>query len=176
MKEAGCKRVFVAPESGSDRVLKEIIGKNLDLQLIENAVVLFKKHGITVDGSFVIGSIGETKREVWQTIRYALKLKKLGIATAGIHIATPYYGTKLYEEAVKKGYLRADFNSELLTTCEPLISTPELSMVEIRRLQRIATLLFQKGLKDKIIYILWNIPFVRSLKKAVVRLIKGRLL
>lgn len=155
MKDAGCKRVFVAPESGVQRVVTEIIGKGLDLKKIEEAVILFRKYGIIVDGSFVIGLIGETKRDIWQTIRYALKLKKLGIDAVGLHIATPYYGTKLYEEAKQKGYLRKDFDSRLLVTWEPLISTPEWSRVEIKRLHKIGSWLINNyNWKGKIASIL----------------------
>ena len=36
--------------------------KNIDLSKVENAVVLFKKHGINVSANFVIGVIGEKKK------------------------------------------------------------------------------------------------------------------
>ncbi|MCX6731731.1 MAG: radical SAM protein [Candidatus Parcubacteria bacterium] len=154
MKKSGCRRVFVAPESGVQRVVTEIIGKNLDLKKIEQAVIIFKKYGIIVDGSFVIGHIGETKKEIWKTILFALKLKKLGMNTAGFHIATPYYGTRLYEEAKQKGYLRKDFDENLLSTREPLIITPEWNQFQIKRMHKIANWLINYSFKEKIIAIL----------------------
>lgn len=156
MKDSGCKRIFVAPESGVQRVVNQIIGKNLDLKKIENAVSLFKKHGIIIDGSFVIGFIGETKKEIWSTIKYALKLKKMGMAVAGIHIATPYYGTRLYEEAKQKGFLRKDLDDSLFSTSEPLISTPEWTLNEIHGLHKKAQWLVNYSVKEKILDVLWN--------------------
>ena len=35
MKRAGCKKIRVAPESGVQRVVNEVIGKNLDLKAVE---------------------------------------------------------------------------------------------------------------------------------------------
>ena len=151
MKQSGCRRVFVAPESGVQRVVSQIIGKNLDLKKIKQAVRLFKKNGIIVDGSFVIGLIGETKMDIWRTIIFALKLKRLGMNKAGIHIATPYFGTRFYDEAMQKGYLKAEPNTETLTPKEPLFGTPEWSAKELKCLHKIANWLVNSSLKDKIV-------------------------
>lgn len=158
MKESGCRRVFIAPESGSQHVVNDIIKKNLDLKKVEKAVGLLHKYGIVVDGSFVIGSIGETKSDIWKTIRFALRLKRLGMQAAGFHIATPYYGTALYEEASQKGLLRKDLNQGLFTTTEPLISVSQWSRLEIRRLRGIADWLVNYKLRDKINYCLGKCP------------------
>ncbi len=96
MKRSGCKRVFVAPESGVQTVVTNIIKKNLDLKSVEHAVYLLNRTGIEVDASFVIGLPGETKEDIWKTIYYAVKLRKLGVKNTGFNIATPYYGTELY--------------------------------------------------------------------------------
>jgi magnesium-protoporphyrin IX monomethyl ester (oxidative) cyclase len=46
MKRSGCKKIRVAPESGVQRVVDQVIKKNLDLRSVERAVVLCKKVGI----------------------------------------------------------------------------------------------------------------------------------
>ncbi len=136
MAQAGLRYVFVAPESGSQRVVSEIIKKDLDLAKVEAA--------------FIIGFIGETKREIWETIRFASRLKKCGLAKAGFQIATPLYGTRLYEEALEKGYLAKEFNDDLLTTDNPLIETPLLKGADLIRFQRMANWLVNQGLREKI--------------------------
>jgi len=160
MKASGCKRVFVAPESGEQKVVTDIVKKNLDLKKIEKVINLFKRYGIIVDGSFVIGMIGETKKDIWNTVRYALRLKKLGLDKIGIHIATPYYGTQLYEQAKNSGYLRKDLDSSLMTTTEPLISTSEWSREEIHQIQILAIWLFNYNLRQKIYSILGKLPSI----------------
>lgn len=137
MQQSGCKRVFVAPESGDQEVVNNIIGKNQDLGKVLTAVQLLNKHGITVDGSFVLGSIGETKWNILRTIRYAKKLKKAGMNLGGFHMATPYYGTPLYDEAKRKGYLVQE-EDDKLSTWEALIETPDLSAKALCRLHKFA--------------------------------------
>ncbi len=138
MKQSGCYRVFVAPESGVQKVVTQIIKKNLDLKKIEQAVILFKKYKIIVDGFFVLGFPGETKQDIQNTIKYALRLKKLGMNYAGFHIATPLYGTELYQQAKDKGYLIRDFDASLLSPMEPLIETSDWTAEEIKQLQKLA--------------------------------------
>ena len=45
MKAAGCKKIRIAPESGVQRVVDDVIGKNLDLKSVEQAVVTARKVG-----------------------------------------------------------------------------------------------------------------------------------
>jgi len=177
MKNSGCRRVFVAPESGEQKIVDGIVKKNLELGKIEKAITLFKKHGIIVDGSFVIGMIGETKKDIWKTIKYALRLRRLGLNKVGVHIATPYYGTQLYEQAKEKGYLREDLDSSLMTTTEPLIDTPEWSKEEIHQIQILAIWLFNYNLRRKIDSIFKKLPstprYIKHIWQVIVCLFQG---
>jgi len=132
MKRAGCKKIRVAPESGVQRVVNDIIGKSLDLKAVEHAVVLCKKVGIKVGCFFVLGLIGETKADIEETIRFAYKLRALGADSLIFSIAMPIYGTPLYEQAKKGGYLREGFCDYALAATEPLIETPEFSAEDLQ--------------------------------------------
>jgi len=134
MKASGCKKIRIAPESGVQRVLDQIVKKNLKLDDVERAVVLSKKVGIKVGCFFVIGLIGETKNDINQTIKYAYKLRSLGADRFYFSIAMPVYGTELYEQAVKGGYLKEEFNDEALAEVEPVIETPEFTASELTEL------------------------------------------
>ena len=134
MKKSGCKELWVSPESGVQRIVDQIIKKRLTLKKIEEVVVLSKKVGIGIGCYFVIGLIGETKGDIKKTIGFARKLRRLGADHLDFNIATPYYGTELYEQAKQKGYLRA-FNEESLGTLKAHIETPEFTLDEIRELQ-----------------------------------------
>ena len=78
MKASGCKKIRLAPESGVQRVVDEIIKKNLKLTDVEQAIVWAKKAGIKVGLFFVLGLIGETKEDIEKTIEYAYKLRRAG--------------------------------------------------------------------------------------------------
>jgi len=161
MKRSGCKKIRVAPESGVQRVVNEIIGKNLDLKSVERAVVLCKKVGIKVGCFFVIGLIGETKEDIKETINFAYKLRQLGAESFIFSIATPVYGTRLYEEAKRGGFLRECFSDDALAAVEPLIETPEFSADDLVELCALANMVNPTFTRDKLI------NAIRNPKKAV---------
>ncbi len=134
MKRAGCKKIRVAPESGVQRIVTEVVKKNLDLKKVEAAVVACKKIGIKVGCFFVLGLIGETKKDIEETIRYAYKLKKLGAESFIFSIAMPLYGTAFYEQAKAGGYIREGFCDYALAATEPLVETPEWSADDLMEL------------------------------------------
>ena len=161
MKRAGCKKIRVAPESGVQRVVDEIIGKKLDLKSVERAVALCKKVGIRVGCFFVIGLIGETKEDIKATIDFAYKLRQLGAESFVFSIATPVYGTRLYEQAKQGGFLRECFSDDALAAVEPLIETPEFSADDLVKLCALANMVNPTFTRDKLI------KAIRNPKKAV---------
>ncbi len=134
MKQAGCKKIRVAPESGVQHVVTDIAKKSLDLKKIEEAVVACRKVGIKVGCFFVMGLIGETKADIEATIQYAYKLKKLGAESFIFSIAMPLYGTAFYEQAKEGGFIREGFCDYALAATEPLVETSEWSAEDLMEL------------------------------------------
>jgi len=134
MKKAGAKKIRVVPESGVQRIVNDVIGKNLDLKCVEQAVVLCKKVGIKIGCFFVIGLIGETKADIEETIKFAYKLRRLGADSLIFSIAMPLYGTALYEQAKEGGFLKEGFCDFALAATEPLIETPQFSAEDLQQL------------------------------------------
>ncbi len=151
MKAAGCKKIRIAPESGVQRIVNDVIKKNLDLKTVEQAVVLCKKVGIKVGCFFVIGLIGETKADIEETINFAYKLKGLGADTFIFSIAMPLYGTAFYEQAKQKGFLREGFCDYALAATEPQVETPEWSAKDLQELCMKANLVNPTFTRSKII-------------------------
>ncbi len=67
MADSGCVEVKIGIESGSQRVLDEIIGKKLDLEKAIRTVKAVQKMGIKVHGTFMRGFKGETIEEIRKT-------------------------------------------------------------------------------------------------------------
>jgi anaerobic magnesium-protoporphyrin IX monomethyl ester cyclase len=134
MKKAGCKRILVAPESGVQRVVDQVIQKKQDLKKVENAVELARKVGIEVGCFFILGMLGETKEDMMATIAFAHKLRKLGADRFYFSYATPLYGTELYEQAKRGGFLKQGLTDEDLAAVEPLIETSEFTAEDLRML------------------------------------------
>jgi radical SAM superfamily enzyme YgiQ (UPF0313 family) len=134
MKEAGCKEIYVAPESGVQEVVNKIVGKNLDLKKVEEVVALCKKVGIDVGCFFVIGMPGETKDNIKATIEFARKLRSIGAKSCSFFIANPFYGTRMYTISRKKGYLTREDGKEIeegFLNLDAMIKTPEFTPQEI---------------------------------------------
>jgi magnesium-protoporphyrin IX monomethyl ester (oxidative) cyclase len=134
MKDAGCKEIYVAPESGDQEVVNKIVGKNLDLKKVEEIVAMCKKVGIDVGCFFVIGMPGETKENIKRTIEFARKLRSIGAKSCSFFVANPFYGTRLYNISREKGYLTRNDGKEIeegFLNLDAMIKTPEFSPEEI---------------------------------------------
>lgn len=104
MKEAGCTKVDIGIESGSERVQK-IINKGIDLDDLRRISVVLRKHGIFWTGFFMMGFPTETKEEILETLAF---MKEIRPSWAYLSVFSPYPGTHLYELAKKKGMFSED--------------------------------------------------------------------
>lgn len=102
MKKAGCGKIAMGLESGSEKVLK-IMKKRIDLSRSVKAVQEIKNAGIKVGVSFVIGHVGETEETIQKTIKLA---KICNPDTIAFFQASPYPGTEFYRMVKEAGYLR----------------------------------------------------------------------
>lgn len=123
MKQSGCFYVKFAVESGSQRVLTEVIKKPQRLDLVEPLIKYARKIKMKVGSFFVVGLPGETKKEMQASFDYPSKVK---MDWAEYSIATPHYGTELREISLKNNYLVDHTDSELYARTA-LINTPEFS-------------------------------------------------
>lgn len=105
MKCAGCNRISFGVEAASERVRK-ILRKGINNRQIRNAFRWAREVGIRTIGYFMIGTPGETREEIIQTINYAKEIKP---DIAHFCITAPYPGTDLYRLGVSQGYVPADY-------------------------------------------------------------------
>ena len=75
MRNCGCVEVKIGVESGSQRVLDEVIGKGLDLRRVKSVIPALKKIGMRVHGTFMRGFETETAKELAATRRLIGELK-----------------------------------------------------------------------------------------------------
>ncbi len=99
MKRAGCEFIAYGIESGSDRVLRSI-NKRIDTKTITKTIRKTQTIGIPIRGYFILGLIGETEEEMYQTIQFATFLN-IDIATFTLLVPSP--GTADYVRAQKDG-------------------------------------------------------------------------
>ncbi|MBN1975396.1 MAG: radical SAM protein [Sedimentisphaerales bacterium] len=99
MKKAGCTKVDVGIESGTQRIL-DLIKKDITLEQVRKAAEILRRNKMFWSGFFMFGFPTETENEIFDTINF---LKELNPNWANISIFTPYPGTDLYELSLEKG-------------------------------------------------------------------------
>jgi len=105
LKETKCLEIMFGFESGSDRILIDVVKKGVSTKHIIKAVTLLKDSGAMASGSFVFGMPTETKGEYRMTMNFIVKLLEINpnlAFTCGWFL--PYPGTGLYEKAKEMGF------------------------------------------------------------------------
>ncbi|MEM7819949.1 MAG: radical SAM protein [Candidatus Aenigmatarchaeota archaeon] len=169
MKKAGFKSITIAPETGSQRVMDEIIDKKIKLTKIEEVVKNCKEIGIKVACFFVIGMPGETKEEIEQTLRYAHKLRKIGAYHCTVRNAMPIPGTRMYKIAKEKGYLLKDgieLENLMYSTKKHLMKTEYWSPFYIENICKKAEMENIKDSNIKLINFFYAKKFIKGMIKA----------
>lgn len=108
MKKAGCERIHYGIESGNQEILN-ILKKGITLEQAEKAFALTRKAGIGTLGYFMIGSPGETRETIMETINFAKKLKA---DFCHFSITTPFPATPLFDIGLKEGTIKYDYWKE----------------------------------------------------------------
>jgi len=99
MKDAGVYSVAVGVEFGSQRIL-DGCNKGLTLKKIQSQITKIKRHGLYVQGFFIIGSPREELADVEATIDFAAELD-LDAAFFGHYVPLP--GSEDFDELVSAG-------------------------------------------------------------------------
>lgn len=95
MRDAGCVGIKCGFESGSQRVVDQIVHKQLDLDAALSQVLKLKRMGFTVHGTFTVGLPGETPAERQQTMDYIKSLYRMGMDTHQLSGTATIDGTPL---------------------------------------------------------------------------------
>jgi radical SAM superfamily enzyme YgiQ (UPF0313 family) len=131
MKETGCITLFMGVESADQHVLEKM-NKNITLDKTQRAFDLCRKVGIRTIASCVIGMPEDTRESINSTIEF---VKKLNPNYALYSLATPYPGTRFYNESFKKDLITIKDWSKY-TLINPVLKTMDCSSDELRRLQK----------------------------------------
>lgn len=104
MKKAGCYRISIGVETGSEKWQRQL-RKNINLSMLKEKVRLCRRIGIEVMANFIYGFPGETRKDMEETRRLAMELE---IDYASFYIFTPYPGSQQYQELLAAGIIREE--------------------------------------------------------------------
>jgi magnesium-protoporphyrin IX monomethyl ester (oxidative) cyclase len=98
MAAAGCNRISIGIESASPRILK-VLRKETDLSKGGPMIGWLKQAGIQTYLDFMIGSPGETLKEIQQTINFAIQTNPDYVQFS---LLIPYPQTDLYSQILSQ--------------------------------------------------------------------------
>ena len=104
--KSGCSRLLMGVESGSDRVLAEIVNKEITSTEILDVAREIADNGIMGSYTFIVGFPGESETEVDETYHFLDKLRQIKpMPETRVHLFAPYPGTPLYQRARELGFV-----------------------------------------------------------------------
>ena len=94
LKEAGCFRIWIGAESGSQKII-DLMDRRVDVNQVKKVIQDTNALGIETGTFIMLGYPGETENDIYETIDY---LKEANPTHYTITIAYPIKGTSLYNE------------------------------------------------------------------------------
>lgn len=126
LSSVGVKQLTLAVESGSPRVLKELMKKPLKTEITERVAADCYEMGMYTDCNIIIGMPGETIEDINVAREF---LKKLPANWYRINVATPLAGSEMFETAVSRGEMVGDVREAGYKSC--VIETEHFTPQEI---------------------------------------------
>jgi anaerobic magnesium-protoporphyrin IX monomethyl ester cyclase len=133
MKRAGCVMLGLGVESGSQRLIDEMLKTYNSKPWLERCRQTFRwarELGIGTNAYYIIGNPTETRAEIEQTIDLALELNS---DTIQVHFYTPYPGSSDWE---RYKYLLESYDlTQMFHYATPMFSVADVSVEELLELR-----------------------------------------
>src|SRR5262249_20359412 len=78
------------------------------LSRMTESILEARRQGIVLRTNFIVGFPEETRRDVFQTTKYALMLAIRGVDEVSMNVYSPYPGSELFDDMVRAGKVRLD--------------------------------------------------------------------
>jgi anaerobic magnesium-protoporphyrin IX monomethyl ester cyclase len=150
MYRAGCRQIHFGIESGNPGILKRT-AKHINLDQVRQAVQWTEDAGIMSQGYFILGLPGDTEETMNETIEFAASLP---LSEAMFSIATPFPGTELWEELVRRNpdtLYNADFTKSYYFNAYTSEIAPFMNVSEVsdEKLSKMSIYAQQRFLESK---------------------------
>ena len=119
LKDLGIITANFGFESGSDRILKYLKGNTSSVEQNKKAVLLCRKYGFDVTGSFMLGSPTETIGDMKKTLELMDWMKKQGAVELWCGTTKPYPATQLWYYGLKNNLFKKKFDWDLVDPSYP---------------------------------------------------------
>jgi radical SAM superfamily enzyme YgiQ (UPF0313 family)/predicted SAM-dependent methyltransferase len=96
-------------ETGSNKLLQKIKGKNISVKDHTRVIDLCARYGLSCSASFMFGIPGETMADIELTHQFLMKHRGR-LSVSGFYFFNPVPGTKLWNDLVQAGKIRDNFD------------------------------------------------------------------
>ncbi|BDZ69426.1 B12-binding domain-containing radical SAM protein [Methanobacterium ferruginis] len=131
LSDAGCITLFLGVESADQQQLDRV-NKQTTIEKIRRAFALARENDIRTIASVVLGMPGDTRESIERTIKFT---KELNPSYAVFSLATPYPGTRFYQEAMQDNLIKVNDWSKY-TLLSPVLDTVDCSLDELKSMQK----------------------------------------
>ncbi|MDH7448058.1 B12-binding domain-containing radical SAM protein [Aquimarina sp. 2201CG14-23] len=107
LKEAGCYRIWIGAESGSQKIV-DAMDRRVKVETVRDAIQKTNELGMETGTFIMVGYPGEDEQDIQQTITY---LKAANPTHFTITVAYPIKGTSLYNEIENDITIQPDWNT-----------------------------------------------------------------
>lgn len=148
LREAGCQRLDLGIESGSQRLLDCVLNKGITVEKVREIFSLCEQEKMSTLAFIMVGIPTETPQDILDTIRLLED-----ITFDGLHVSlfTPFPGTSIFDDACKKGQISAkswsdyDFYSNVSMRMEHFTAQQIKRIKQTIQMGAVADNLFRKA-------------------------------
>lgn len=97
LKKTGCWQLALGVESGSPRILKDVVHKRLEPATVISATKKLTAHEIGTKGFFIFGFPDESREDMEMSYELAMEMARNGATGIAAFEFHPYPGTEIYE-------------------------------------------------------------------------------
>ena len=145
MVESGLYAVKYGVETYDQNILRAS-GKGLNIDKVKETVLLTHSLGVHTHLTFMFGLPGETKETAQQTIDLALELNPESLQFT---IATPFPGSRFYNELKEKGMITCNDFSQYDGFHSAVVRTEALSSADLEEIVKRANFLWRKHISTR---------------------------
>ncbi len=130
LKEAGCSRVNIGIECGSEDFRREVLGRTMTNAEIIKGFRLVSEAGIKTKSFNIVGFPEETPSVARETVKLNAAVQPDSLV---VYIFEPYPGTRLLDIAKEKGYIDSNpWEETFAPRTDTVLEMPEFSREQIR--------------------------------------------
>jgi radical SAM superfamily enzyme YgiQ (UPF0313 family) len=130
---AGCRHIVYGVESGSERVRREIMKRSASNQRFRDVFRWTREAGISATANYIIGTPGESRAEMQETIALHHELQPADFA---FFVFYPYPGTELFQLCQANGYLPEDYLDLPANHRQSILRLPNVTQTDIAEIYR----------------------------------------